>query len=368
MAFATALVALAALSAPSAPQQREQSALAIAAKEIWLADGQRVSDGVLLIEDGKIKAAGRGVDVESGTPLLQHDGVLTPGLIAFDTVLGLDGESSEPRRSVLTGGRVIDAFDKLDDGLALALRQGITTLVIAPSASTLAGGRCAVVKTSSGAAITSEGHLALSLCERALDADRFPTSSSGAQAELARLFSEGEGLFGEAAAGRLPVLMVVETRDDVRRALALAERHELSGVLCGARRAGDLAGPIAASGLSVVVGPIGAGSPQIELESAAALAAARVPLAFGLGAPARHPAGLRLSAALCMRAGLDPAAAWSALTASAATAAGVGERVGRLERGLDADFVLWSGDPLDLASRPVAVYVDGVRANLESGR
>jgi imidazolonepropionase-like amidohydrolase len=79
-------------------------------------------------------------------------------------------------------------------------------------------------------------------------------------------------------------------------------------------------------------------------------------------APERHAAGLRLSAALCVQAGLDPALAWSALTSGAAAAAGVGQRTGRLERGLDADFVLWSGDPLDLGSRPVAVFVDGVRA------
>jgi imidazolonepropionase-like amidohydrolase len=368
MTPALAWIALFALAAAPAPQQRDQGALAIAAKELWLADGQRITDAVLLVEDGKVKAAGRGVDVPSGTPRIDHPGVVTPGLIAFDCALGLDGESSEPRRSVLAGGRVIDAFDKLDEGLGKALRQGITTIVIAPSASTLSGGRCAVVKTSNGAPLAAEGPLALSLCERALDADRFPTSASGAHAELERLFAEGQGAFGDAGAGRLGVLMVAETRDDVRRALALAERHELSGVLCGPRRAGDLADAIAASGLSVVVGPIGAGSPQVELESAAALAAARVPLAFGLGAPARHPAGLRLSAALCIRAGLDPAAAWSALTSNAAVAAGVGERVGRLERGLDADFVLWSGDPLDLASQPVAVYVDGVRAHAEAAR
>jgi imidazolonepropionase-like amidohydrolase len=368
MTISTAWIALAALAAAPAPQQREQGALAIAAKEIWLADGQRVTDGVLLVQDGKVKAAGRGVDVPSGTPRIEHDGVVTPGLIAFDSTVGLNGESSEPRRSVLAGGRVIDAFDKLDSGLALALRQGITTLVLAPASTTLAGGRCAVVKTASGAPLLAEGHLALSLCESALDPDRFPTSASGAHAELERLFAEGEGAFGDAAGGRLPVLMVVDTRDDVRRALSLAEHHDLRGVLLGARRAGDLAAAIAQSGLSVVVGPLTAGSPELDLHSAAALSAAHVPLAFGVGAPAHHPAGLRLTAALCMRAGLDPAAAWSGLTSSAAAAAGVGERVGRLERGLDADFVLWSGDPLDLSSRPVAVYVDGVRAELESDR
>ena len=51
--------------------------------------------------------------------------------------------------------------------------------------------------------------------------------------------------------------------------------------------------------------------------------------------------------------------AWRGLTSDAARLAGVDERVGALEPGKDADFVLWSGDPLNLASRVEAVYVDG---------
>ena len=36
-----------------------------------------------------------------------------------------------------------------------------------------------------------------------------------------------------------------------------------------------------------------------------------------------------------------------------------GTRVGDLAKGLDADFVLWSGHPLKLTSRVEAVYVGG---------
>ena len=64
---------------------------------------------------------------------------------------------------------------------------------------------------------------------------------------------------------------------------------------------------------------------------------------------------------MAMKAGLSGEAAWAGLTSGAAAAAGVEERVGRLAEGLDADFVLWSGDPLDLSHRPVAVFVDGAR-------
>ncbi|HVS17095.1 MAG TPA: amidohydrolase family protein [Planctomycetota bacterium] len=334
---------------------------AVRAKELWLDPGQRVEDGVLWVEAGKVRAAGRGVELPQGTPLLVHDGVVTAGMIAFDSALGLGGEAREPKRSVFPEGRIADVFDAADGGVADALQAGITSLVVTPSTQSLVGGRSAVVKTAHRTVLSSSAHLALGMSDAALDAGEFPTSKSGAMAELAARFEARDGAFGDAAAGRLPVLFEVGERDDVRRALKLVERFELAGVLSGARRAGDLAEPIAAAGLAVAVGPFLGGTRRRELDSVLALARAGVPLVFALEAPARHPAALRVSAAMVVRAGLDEGAAWSALTTNAAKAAGVDARVGRLAKGLDADFVLWTGDPLDLAQRPVAVFVDGAR-------
>ena len=334
---------------------------AVRAKELWLEPGQRVEDGVLWIEAGKVRAAGRGVEVPAGTPVITHDGVVTAGMIAFDSAIGLDGEAREPKRSVFPEGRVADVFDAGDGGVADALEAGITALVVTPSAQSLVGGRSAVIKTAHRTVLSPAAHLALGMSDAALDAGEFPTSKSGAMAELAARFEAREGAFGDAAAGRLPVLIEVGERDDVRRALGLVERFDLKGVLSGGRRTGELADAIAKAGLTVAVGPFLGGTRQRDLDSALALARAGVPLVFALEAPARHPAGLRVTAAMVVRAGLDQGAAWSALTTNAAAAAGVDARVGRLAKGLDADFVLWSGDPLDLAQRPVAVFVDGAR-------
>lgn len=349
-------------SAPaSATPAQSDSAFAVRAKELWLGEGQRVDGGVLLVEGGKIRAAGRGVDVPSGASLIEHDGVVSAGLIAYDCAIGLEGEDSEAKRSVLAEGRVVDALDASDPRFADLLREGITAVVIQPAPGTLAGGRGAVVKTAHRTVLAAEAFLALSLSDQALDPNRSPTSPSGAMSELHRLLSAREGPLGAAAGGREAVLVQAPERDDVRRALELAARHGLKGALLGVRRSDGLVEAIEASGLAAVVGPFGAGAAALDLRSVVALGEARVPLAFALEAPARHPASLRLSAALCVREGLDPLTAWSALTDGAARIAGVAARAGRLERGLDADFVLWSGNPLDLSSRPVAVFVDGVR-------
>jgi imidazolonepropionase-like amidohydrolase len=64
---------------------------------------------------------------------------------------------------------------------------------------------------------------------------------------------------------------------------------------------------------------------------------------------------------MCVRAGLDPALAWEGMTTTAAAVAGVASRVGKLAAGCDADIVLWSADPLELASKVESVFIAGER-------
>lgn len=95
---------------------------------------------------------------------------------------------------------------------------------------------------------------------------------------------------------------------------------------------------------------------------AALLAAAGVPVVIG-AAEAYDFAGSEASAIhqarTAARWGLPPADALAMVTSRPAALLGLGDRVGRLAAGLDADLVLWSGDPLDPASTPLLVVVDG---------
>ncbi|HEX6881885.1 MAG TPA: amidohydrolase family protein [Planctomycetota bacterium] len=385
--------------APGEPVAPREGVLQIQAAEIWTAGGERIQDGLLRIEDGRVRSVSTGKQSDPALPLVRHPGVVTAGLIGLRSQAGVGGELQEDTRSVLAEARAVHAFDPAHPDVARALAAGITALELAPAPGNVVGGLACVVKTSGGRVLTSEASLALSLTSAALGrstgpsffvfgaaevpgeaqaqpdggpewsertprGNREPTSYAGALALLRRSFAEGQGPFARAKRGDLAVTIEAWDRHEVLRAVELARELGLAGAVRGAPLAGDPAvvQALKESKLGVIVGPYSAGQTRASLESVKTLAAAGVPVAFALGDPARSPEALRLSAARALRAGAPPAAVWKALTEDAAKLAGVGASLGTLAAGREADFVLWSGDPLDLQSRVVAVYVDGQRA------
>ena len=65
------------------------------------------------------------------------------------------------------------------------------------------------------------------------------------------------------------------------------------------------------------------------------------------------------SAAISVRAGMDRQKALQAVTIANARMLDLQDRVGTLEVGKDADFVLLSGDPLSVYTRVLETWVDG---------
>jgi imidazolonepropionase-like amidohydrolase len=343
-----------------APAQAREPSYAVRAKHVRLHGNAVLHDAVLAVEEGRIAFVGEAAQAGSRAgEAFEHDGWLSAGLVACRAASGTRGETPEWKRAMAPDTRFADVVDFAHPDFQRAAAAGITTMEVVPAPFNVVNGLTAVVKTHGGAVLDRDAHLFLSFGSDALRNNRAPTSYPGAIAELQRRFERPEGVWRQVAGGDLPVLLEATERDEVLRALAFAAEHELSGALSRANLALELAPDIKRSGLAVIVGPFPIGTHPRELETVAALGRERVPIAFAADTPITSDQGLRLSAAMCVRAGLDPATAWDALTSTAAQIAGVGSTVGRLAKGYQADFVLWSGDPLDLSSRPVAVYVDG---------
>lgn len=365
---AAGVLALAALpieTVTEAPGENAALAATIAFKatKLHLGDGRVLENGVILVEQGVIRTVGADLSIPEGTTLIEHEGAITPGLIALHSHDGGGGELFETARQVLPEAELVWAFDPDSRDFERALAAGITSIVLAPTNSSLCPGITAVVKAHGGKVVDPSAQLVLGFSSRSLRGNEFPTSHASAQAELDRLFDLADGAFGRAAGGNLEVLLDVEGRDEIQRALAFAQRRKLKGALNGSHWTEELAESIQAAGLAVVCDAADAGQDARSQRSVLALAKAGVPFGFGLGAPYRSPESLRFAAALAIRAGLEPERALQALTGDAARIAGASGRIGTLASGLDADLVLWSGDPTDLGSHVIAVYVDGVRAH-----
>ncbi len=82
-------------------------------------------------------------------------------------------------------------------------------------------------------------------------------------------------------------------------------------------------------------------------------------LSINTDAPVVAAEELQLQAAMAARLGLPYDAALRALTIQPARQIGIGDRVGSLEVGKDADFQVTAGDPLDPRHSPLAVYIEG---------
>lgn len=58
--------------------------------------------------------------------------------------------------------------------------------------------------------------------------------------------------------------------------------------------------------------------------------------------------------------GLQPHLALASITSTPAIAAGLSHRIGILQKGADADVVLWDSHPLQLGATPKRVWIDGI--------
>jgi imidazolonepropionase-like amidohydrolase len=125
-----------------------------------------------------------------------------------------------------------------------------------------------------------------------------------------------------------------------------------------------LADLIAARGTPVIIGPLFTSRSKVELRNRSLanpgrLAKAGVTIAITTDHPVVPINFLVHQASLAVKDGLDRENALRALTINPARIAGIDDRLGSIEPGKDADLVIWSGDPLDVLSRAVRVFVDG---------
>ncbi|MBL4844335.1 MAG: amidohydrolase family protein [Planctomycetes bacterium] len=361
-------------------------------------------DAVLVIRGGKVVQTLPVDEVPAGAKVLRR-AVVAPGFVLTELRAGFR------RTEESLGARylAIDGFDPHSQGHSL-LSSGITTAFLHPGSRGLASGQGAVVKLggpAAGRVLRSRAELCLNAGSGGMGAPYkfkipFPSSSDVPilpaipQRPLGR-----SGIVPEIAAKLRAALAYsrarqgpAATRPELDPNLAALAEAVLDGRLrFEANRVDELKGlirllrelglePVISGGLEsykVLEDLAGLGSGVIyrlpygissrrdrgerrltlqpRWDTPRRLAQAGVPFAFA--PPSGEAKNIRLAAALSVRGGLSRSAALAAITRQAAQLLGVGERVGHLGRGADADFVVLSGDPLATSTQVRETWISG---------
>ena len=97
-----------------------------------------------------------------------------------------------------------------------------------------------------------------------------------------------------------------------------------------------------------------------DFKTVSDLHSAGVPVSIITDAPVTPLQYLPMCAGFAVKAGMPYDEAWKAITINPATQTGIGDRVGSLEVGKDADIVIWQDDPLTtIGATAYITVIDG---------
>lgn len=400
---ATALVAGGALAEPAVWQ----------GARLLPASGEPIERGVLVVERGRITAVGAEGEVEIPSGARVHDvsgRVIIPGLVDTHSHLGLyprplvpaHRDGNETTHPVTPELRARDAIWPADPAIDMARAGGVTTVNIMPGSGNVVGGQTAYLKLRGddvdamwirdrdGQPVL--GGMKMANGENPKRAhgglDKPPATRMGVAFLERQVFVEaldyrakwerhGEKKKGDPPARDLrldPMLEVLSGErvvhhhthraDDILTVLRIRDEFGHRVVLQHATEAYLLADRLAAQGVpvsTIVVDAPGGKHEAVNLsfDSPGLLERAGVKVAIHTDDMITSSRLFLRSAALAVRGGMSEAGALRAVTLHAAEMLDLGDRLGSLEVGKDADFVVLSGEPFSVRTRVLETWIEG---------
>jgi imidazolonepropionase-like amidohydrolase len=402
--------ALLALAAPlSSPVFGET--IAITGGTVAIGDGSApIEGGTVVIANGRIVAAGRGVAVPSGARVIDAQGKwVSPGIVAGVSTLGiLDGygmnETNDASAKKSPFSAAIDlapAISNASQRIATERLQGTTRAFVMPgTGNTMFGGQGAVIDLAAdldpvtkarafqyvelgedGAGDAGGSRPAAHVLLRAALAAAANPAAVPIASKDSLITRQDALALVPVLKGSMPLLVHVERVADIKAVLALkSEFPGLKLVLVGATEGWRVADQIAAAKVPVIAAALIDLPEKFEMLSATQsnvgrMVRAGVTVAISTADASEGPyesyltqyAGNLVALTKVPGAtGLDWGAAFATISSKPAEAIGMGGEIGSLRPGRHADVVIWDGDPLELASAPVAVFIDGVAQPMTS--
>ena len=369
--------------------------------------GDDIENGQVLIDGGKIVAVGRDLDVPAGTEVYDASGCLvTPGFVEAHCHIGISEEgirwegndTNEYSNPVTPELRAIDGINPRCEAFQLAVGGGVTTAVTGPGSANILGGTFCALKLAGDCVddmiIRDPVAMKIAFGENPKgcygnDGKKRPVTRMAIAATLRDTLNKARRYEAEVEAAEkdpskvrpydmqmealLPVLRReiplkahAHRADDILTALRIAREFNVDITLDHVTEGHLIADHLAKAGKPVLVGPSFVSKSKYEIRertfaTAGVLSRAGLDVSLITDAPVVPLYYLPLCAGLAVKAGLDEAEAWRAITINPARATGIDARVGSLEPGKDADIAIFEGNPLrDIQCKTKQVFIDGV--------
>jgi len=361
--------------------------------------GENYCPGTLLINKGKIVAVGLKVELEPETEVIDATGkIIMPGLVDAHCHLGIaeeiyrvEGDDTNEHTDPVTPHlRALDAINPQDQGFHDAILGGVTTVGVGPGSANVIGGEHVVMKTwgrvidrmllrqPAGMKVAfGENPKRIYGEQKKMPATRMGTAALlrenlvKAQNYRAKLLAQGlveRDLKMEALVKvlnrEMPLRAHAHRADDILTAIRIAEEFGVDLIIEHCTEGHLIVEELVIRRLPCVIGPTLISRAKVELKertfkTPGVLASAGIPVALMTDHPVIPIQYLALCGALAVKEGMDEESAMRAITVDAAKILGVADRIGSLEPGKDADFIILSGPLFDVRSRVEAVYVNG---------
>ena len=395
------LLPLAVLLGLAASLSAQEKPIAFTGAQIIPIAGEPIANGVLVVQHGKILAVGAAgsVAIPAGAEIREATGkVLMPGLVDSHSHIG-GGSGGDGSSPIQPDARVLDSIDARSPSIQKAQSGGITTVNVMPGSGHLISGQTLYLKlrdtgTVDGLLIkladgSNAGGLKMANGTNSIRTSPFP----GTRAKSAALVREQyikaqeykakiERAKGDADKmpardlgleelvdvldGKRIVQHHTHRHDDILTVLRLSQEFGYKVVLHHVSEGWKVANEIAAAHTACSVIMIDSPGGKLETRDAdwktpAVLVKAGVLVGFHTDDPICDSRRFLRSAGLGVRAGMTRKSALEAMTINNAKILGLEARVGSLEAGKDADFILLSGDPLSTYTHVEQTWVEGAK-------
>jgi len=361
--------------------------------------GEPVPDGVLVTEDGTIIAVGPAASVEVPDGATVHDvtgKVILPGLVDTHSHIG-SPSAADGSAPIQPDVSVLDSIDVRSPDLQRARAGGLTTVNVMPGSGHLMSGQTVYLKLRPAETIddllihTGSGGIAGGMkMANGTNSRRDPPfpGTRGKSAALVRAsfvqaleYRRKLEASGDDSAKRperdraMEALLEVldgtrvvhhhtHRHDDILTVLRLQEEFGFKVVLQHVSDAWKVADEIAAAGVpsSIIVIDSPGGKLEtmhVSFENGRALEKAGALVGFHTDDWITDSRLFLRMAGFAVRAGMSRQGALYGMTMAGARMLDLDDRIGSLEAGKDADFVVLSGDPLSVYTRVLQTWVEG---------